>query len=357
MSSARTNVAALLLGLMAAWLACCPAEAKNQSTRLVTEETMIDSPQPGLKIFVRNKHPAGMTHFSPGRTLLFVHGATYPASAAFDLELGGTSWMDYIASHGYDVYLIDLPGYGRSTRPPAMDQPAEASAPVETTAQAVQDYAAVADWVLARRKIARLDVAGWSWGTTIAAGFASEHPDKVNRLVLYAPVWLAQGEPAAAANPLSSSPTLGGYRMVTADAALKRWMNGVPEAKRADLIPAGWFDTWQKATWATDPKSGGADPPALRAPNGVTLDFQRFWAAGKPTYDPAGITAPTLLIVAEWDRDTPPARAQGLFPLLTHTPWKQLVLLGEGTHTVVMERNRLLLFQAVQAFLDEKQPK
>ena len=176
MSSARTNVAALLLGLMAAWLACCPAEAKNQSTRLVTEETMIDSPQPGLKIFVRNKHPAGMTHFSPGRTLLFVHGATYPASAAFDLELGGTSWMDYIASHGYDVYLIDLPGYGRSTRPPAMDQPAEASAPVETTAQAVQDYAAVADWVLARRKIARLDVAGWSWGTTIAAGFASGTP-------------------------------------------------------------------------------------------------------------------------------------------------------------------------------------
>jgi alpha-beta hydrolase superfamily lysophospholipase len=29
--------------------------------------------------------------------------------------------MDYIAQHGWDVYLIDVRGYGRSTRPPEMD--------------------------------------------------------------------------------------------------------------------------------------------------------------------------------------------------------------------------------------------
>ncbi len=350
MSPFRTNVIALLLGLMAAVFAGCPAEARGGSSapRLVTEETMIASPQPGLKIFVRNKHPASLKHYTPGRTLVFVHGATYPASAAFDLELGGMSWMDYIARRGYDVYLLDLPGYGRSTRPSSMDQPAEAGSPVETTAEAIGDYAAVVDWVLARRGIAKVDVAGWSWGTTIAAGFAAAQPDKVNQLVLYAPVWL--NENGAPANPQA----LGTYRLVTAEAARKRWLNGVPDAKQADLIPPGWFDLWQRTTWATDPKAAGAG--ALRAPNGVTLDFQRFWGTGKPTYDPAKITAPTLLIVAEWDHDTPPARAEGLFPLLTNAPWKQLVLLGEGTHTVMMERNRLLLFQAVQAFLDEDPP-
>ena len=52
---------------------------------------MIPSPSPGLKIFVRNKHPVGMTRFTPERTVVFVHGATYPASTAFDLELGGLS--------------------------------------------------------------------------------------------------------------------------------------------------------------------------------------------------------------------------------------------------------------------------
>ena len=45
--------------------------------------------------------------------------------------------------------------------------------------------------------------------------------------------------------------------------------------------------------------------------------------------------------------------AQTLFPLLTSSPGKRLVMLAEGTHTIVMEKNRLKLFEAVQAFLDE----
>ena len=359
MGLARTSVAVLLLGLAIGSIAgAAAARARHTPAPLVTEEAMIASPQVGLKIYVRNKHPAGMTRFSPERTLVFVHGATYPASAAFDLELGGMSWMDYIARRGFDVYLLDLPGYGRSTRPAAMDRPAAEGQPVETTADAVRDYAAVIDWVLARRHLTRLDAAGWSWGTTIAAGFAAEHPEKVNRLVLYAPVWLAQTAPGTASSQATpASPPLGAYRVVSREDALKRWLNGVPPDKQAALIPPGWFDQWQKATWATDPKSAGSNPAMLRAPNGVFLDFQRFWAAGQPTYDPAKITAPTLMIQAEWDRDTPPARSQGLFPLLTSAAWKKYVLIGEGTHHVMMERNRMLLFQAVQAFLEEDAPR
>jgi hypothetical protein len=45
--------------------------------------------------------------------------------------------------------------------------------------------------------------------------------------------------------------------------------------------------------------------------------------------------------------------AQTLFPLLTASPGKRLVLLGEGTHSMWMERNRGALFQAVQVFLEE----
>jgi hypothetical protein len=40
----------------------------------------------------------------------------------------------------------------------------------------------------------------------------------------------------------------------------------------------------------------------LRASNGVVQDSNEFWSAGKPVYDPARITAPTLLVVGEWDR-------------------------------------------------------
>ena len=37
----------------------------------------------------------------------------------------------------------------------------------------------------------------------------------------------------------------------------------------------------------------------------------------------------------------------------SHTPGKRLVMLAEGAHGIVMEKNRLKLFEAVQNFLDE----
>jgi hypothetical protein len=48
--------------------------------------------------------------------------------------------------------------------------------------------------------------------------------------------------------------------------------------------------------------------------------------------------------------------AQTLFPLLTNSPGKRLVILGEGTHVNYMERTRMKLFEAVQSFLDEASP-
>ncbi len=108
---------ALVGGVIAAVIAMTTASAQTQ---LVSEDIMVKSPDPGIEIFVRNKRPANMTSFRPERTVVFVHGATYPAHTAFDLKLGGLSWMEYIASHGYDVYLLDLRGYGKSTRPKEM---------------------------------------------------------------------------------------------------------------------------------------------------------------------------------------------------------------------------------------------
>ena len=82
--------------------------AARADVRIVMEEIMVPSSDAGIEIYVRNKRLAEMRSFRPERTLLYVHGATYPASTAFDLKLDGQSWMDYIASRGYDVYLLDL---------------------------------------------------------------------------------------------------------------------------------------------------------------------------------------------------------------------------------------------------------
>src|SRR5690349_13878786 len=96
-----------------------------QTRACVMEEMMVPALDPGISIYVRNKRPADLAAFRPERTVLYVHGATYPASTSFDLPLDGVSWMDYLAARGYDVWLLDLRGYGRSTRPPEMAETPE----------------------------------------------------------------------------------------------------------------------------------------------------------------------------------------------------------------------------------------
>ena len=63
-------------------------------------------------------------------------------------------------------------------------------------------------------------------------------------------------------------------------------------------------------------------------------------------YDPAKITVPTLIAIGEWDSDTPPYMAQAIFPLLVNSPGKRLVMLAEGTHHMMLEKNRAGAVQA-----------
>jgi pimeloyl-ACP methyl ester carboxylesterase len=328
--------------------AAASSDATIQTPRLAMEEMKVPS-EPGIDIYVRNKRPADMTAFRPERTVLYVHGATYPASTAFDLQLDGMSWMDYIAFRGYDVYLLDLRGYGMSTRPKEMSEDPKNNPPIVRGDTAVKDIGTVVDFILKRRNIPRVNLLGWSWGTSTTATYTTRNPGKVERLVLYAPIWIRQTASLVQAGP----GPLGAYRKVTREEALDRWMTGVPEDKQATLIPAGWFDVWADATFAADPEGAKANPQFIRAPNGVMADSSTYWSSGKAYYDPAKITVPTLLVHAEWDRDLPPYMGQTLFPLLVNSPGKRYVQLPEGTHTIIMEKNRMMLFEAVQAFLDE----
>jgi alpha-beta hydrolase superfamily lysophospholipase len=90
------------------------AIAADPAQKLVTEQFMIDAADPGIKLYIRNKRTEDLKQFTSEKTLLFVHGATQPSEATFDLPLDGLSWMDYIAQNGWDVYLIDVRGYGRN---------------------------------------------------------------------------------------------------------------------------------------------------------------------------------------------------------------------------------------------------
>jgi pimeloyl-ACP methyl ester carboxylesterase len=312
---------------------------------LISKDIRISSDTPGIQLFVRNKRRLGLVP-NADNTVLFVHGATYPAETSFDLELDGLSWMEYMALQGWNVYLVDIRGYGRSTRPPEMFRPPEKNAPVVTTDVAIRDVAAAVDFIIWRDDIATVNLIGWSWGTTIMGGYTERNNDKVRRLVLYAPLWIRETP-----STINAPDKLGAYRLVAKEDAKKRWLRGVPEDKVATLVPDGWFDAWADATWKTDPQSTSSG--LLRAPNGVIQDVRAYWMQGKTTWDPANITVPTLIIGGDWDQDTPPYMAQNVLERLTNAPEKRRVEIGEATHTVIMEKNRMQLFREVQLFLEE----
>lgn len=341
-------LAALVLGCAAGR---APAERGASGQRvpaLRSEEHFIPARDPGIALYVRNKAPAELRSFRPERTVLFVHGATYPSEVVFDLDVGEGSWMDYIAQHGYDVYLLDIRGYGRSTRPVAMSQPPEAHAPFARTEEAAADIAAAVDFILQRRGIPRLNLIGWSWGTTTTALYSTRQPEKVAKLVMFAPVFT----PAQLPEPPPPVPQAC-YRSVTLEQARQRWFAGVPAEKQAALVPQAWLDTWARAIFESDPEGSKQSPPVLRAPNGVLVDILGEWLRGRRLYDPSQLRAPTLIIKGDWDVDTPAAMAQGLFASLSGVPYRSYIEIGEGTHMLALEKHRNQLFRAVQSFLDD----
>ena len=342
-------VARVLLSLLVIALAACSHSIERSSVALVTEDFMIPAADPGYMIHVRNKRPADLTTFTPGNTILFVHGATTPPEAGFDLKLDGLSWMEWMARQGNDVYFVSVRGYGNSTRPREMDEPAKSHRPVVRLPQATSDVNTAVDFIRARRNLDTVSLLGHSWGTTIMAAYTAQNNAKVHRLALYAPQWLrTQGR-----SPTDAGGDLGAYRVVTEDGVRKRRGVGLPPGKQEELMPKHWLDSYLDAAFLSDPWSKTQNPRAFRAPNGVVLDGREYQNAGKPIYDPANIKVPTLLILAEWDADTPLYMAQTLFPLLTGAQPKRMVVIGEGTHVILTEKNRMQLFREVQLWFDE----
>ena len=93
------------------------------------------------------------------------------------------------------------------------------------------------------------------------------------------------------------------------------------------------------------------NPPTVKIPNGRAADVAEI-AAGHFPYDPAKITAATLVIRGEWDPVTTDAGGQWLFESLKSARLKRYVIIGGATHVVQYEESRFQLYREVQVFLE-----
>lgn len=320
----------------------------SAAAEVAAHDFLIDSDTPGIQLRVRRKWFAGAADFGARETIIMMHGATFSTGSLFDVKLEGVSFMDYLASQGYDVYAVDVRGYGDSTLPTEMDEPPTKNVPLVRTDVAVRDFSSAVDFVLRTRGLENLNVIGMSWGGSVTGAYACKNADKVRKISLIAPQWI-RNTPSR----MDDGGELGAYRIVNVAAIKDRWLGGVPESKRATFLPEGWFEQWAAATIATETADDVRRNKSIRATNGVVQDTREIWAAGKPIYDPSDIAVPVLLIHGEWDIDVTIAQAQAYFLKLTRAPYRRWVEIGEATHMVALERNRFQVYEAIVHFFAE----
>lgn len=364
-----TNVAAAALGAAALGLStvlalgAAPAGAQPSAGEASQGLLTIDHYVPNASavpaiagqftaIYVRERtKPATVIRGAPRaeRVVLFVHGAGTPAEVAFDVPYQDYSWMAFLANAGFDVFSMDMTGYGRSTRPGQMNDVCNLSAQQQallghasackasygsqltTIASDWDDLDAVVDYVRQLRGVARVSLIGWSLGGPRAGGYAAQHPDKVEKLVVLAPAYNRE----TGADAPKPSPAAGAAFNTQSRAEFNaNWDRqvGCPNQYEPQASDAVWT-----AMLASDPVGATWGQGVRRAPNTTVWGWTKAAVAKMRT--------PTLMVAGAHDKQVAPDRVRDLYADLGAEA-KVFVDLGCSSHNAMWEHNHLLLFRA-----------
>jgi pimeloyl-ACP methyl ester carboxylesterase len=310
-----------------------------------------------VELFVREKVRGHHRRNSPA--VLMVHGATGPSVPAFDLQYKNYSWMDFLARAGFDVFAMDHTGYGLSPRP-TMDDPCNASlaqqqsllipnplpAPcpasypfrLTTTQSDWDEINTVVDYILQFRGVDRVSLIGWSLGGLRMGGYAARHPEKVDKLFLYAPVY-NRFHPS---DPPSVLPQAGVPLQVPTIAASNNTWDSQVQCE--DQFTPAIRDAIRSTILEFDPVgSTWGSEDLWRAPV-----LHSFW--GWNTAFAQQVEAPTLIIVGDLDTETGVIVARNLYDDLRMDS-KVFVHVACASHRLVRENRHMILLRASEKWL------
>lgn len=286
--------------------------------------------------------------------VLFIHGAGTPAEVAFDVPYPGFSWMEFLAEAGFDTFAMDTTGYGRSTRPYAMNDPCNMSeaqreqlipesgcAPsfgfAATTIESDwDDIDAVVDYVRALRGVSKVHLVAWSLGGPRAAGYAALHPEKIDRLVLLAPAYGRNRSSAAPDQLPVPGPAFSKQSRADFDTNWNRQVE-CENQYSASVADAVWG-----AMLESDPVGATWGEGVRRAPRTTV------WGWGQA--EVAATDHPMLLVSPAHDKQIPPERVTELYEDLGSSS-KVLLDLACSSHNAMWEMNQEILFDASMQWL------
>ena len=308
----------------------------------------VTSTAPGYAGYVANLYVREIPAVGDGGAIvLFVHGAGTPAEVAFDVPVEGYSWMRYLADRGLQVYSVDMTGYGRSTRPAALNDrcnlpedqqlelfgnacPATENSAVTTIASDWDDIDAVVDYLLERHRQDRLHLVGWSQGGPRTGGYAVLHPDKVASIVQLAPAYSRSTPAEPNAQILSGSP----LTKQTRQDFIANWDRQVGCERQYDpAVAKVIFDEML----ASDPVGATWGDGLRRAPRVPTFGWTREAVAAMRT--------PVLMVAGTHDGQVDPERVRMLYEDLGSQN-KVYIEMHCASHNAMWEKDAEALFEA-----------
>lgn len=314
----------------------------------------------GERLFVREvRRPGGPAKVNSA--VLLVHGARVPGVASFDLPVPGGSLAAELAAAGHLVYILDLRGYGASSRPAAMDKPATGAEPLMRTDDAVADIAAAIDAIIEWSGDTQISVLGWATGGHWAAAYTVKYPQTVERLILYNTLYGGTNEHKSLGfgSPLEdpdkrgafNTSAFGAYRLNTGASLLPAWDNSIPVDDKASWRDDRVKQAYVEAALASDPTSISRKPPSFRSPSGAMADSFEL-AIGRRQWQASALSMPVLVLRSGGDFWSRPEDAQGI---TREAPHAKLVTITRATHFVHLDRDesgRATFLGTVARFLE-----
>ncbi|WP_226909040.1 alpha/beta fold hydrolase [Serratia marcescens] len=303
----------------------------------------------------------------PQPPVLLIHGARVPGLASFDLPVKGGSLAAALALAGFRVYILDLRGYGLSSRPAAMDSPPDQSAPLIRTADAVTDIGHAVQAIQTWSGAPRVNLLGWATGGHWAGAYAAQYPQNVERLVLYNTLYggsahhplLGRGSPLD--DPQNSghfnAAKFGGWSLNTRDSLFVAWDNSIPVADKTQWRDETVKRAYADAALASDSTSQRRTPPSFRAPTGAMADSFEL-AIGRKQWSATALTTVPVLVIHS-GRDFW-SRPEDVDAIMKDAPSAEKLVIPEATHYVHLDRDnagRQRFLQGVVRFLTPPQPK
>jgi pimeloyl-ACP methyl ester carboxylesterase len=333
-----------------------PAAATSSKKDLYAES------DPGIRIHIREVRTETRGDCDP---ILLVHGARVPGVASFDLSVPGGSLAADLADRGFCVYVMDVRGYGQSTRPSEMEQPPQNRSPLVRSADAVRDINAAVDFVRKRTGVGRVSLFGWATGGQWAGYYATLNSDKLSHLIVLNALYGADAPHSLMgrgsdmedpSHPGHLNPAIGAYRCNSAESLLGAWNRSIPADDKDSWRDPAIADAYVHEALASDPETNAHQPPCFRSPNGA-LEDSFYLATGRPLWDASFIYVPTLVLASERDFWSRPADRDKMKEGLVHAPIARIVVIPNATHFVHLDRpehGRQLFLNEIVSFIHGK---